>query len=145
RQATDAAADVLDHVRRLGRPWASHGNGRVADDVLEEELRPRFGVEIRGPLWKRSVASALEELRAARATHSVRVAEGEERHHADLPFLGERQNLVFGEAIAHVIVDADEIDWLIPHDRLELCGLGLHHNRLHSDVPDAPGLFLLLQ
>jgi hypothetical protein len=84
-------------------------------------------------------------LRAARATHSVRVAEGEERHHADLPLLGERQKFVLGEAIAHVVVDADKVDRLVSHDRLDLGGLRFHHDRLHGDIPDAPRLLLFLQ
>src|SRR5688572_21112861 len=33
RQAVDAAADVVEPVRGLGRPRAGHGDGRVADDV----------------------------------------------------------------------------------------------------------------
>src|SRR5687767_1886106 len=79
RKAADAAADVVEHVIRLARPRAGHGDGRVADDVLEEELRPRPGIEIGGPIRKGRVARALEEdARAARA-------EGEVRHHADLP------------------------------------------------------------
>src|SRR5262245_23018997 len=37
RQPANAAADVLEHVRRLGRPRTSNDDARVAEDVLDEE------------------------------------------------------------------------------------------------------------
>ena len=39
---------------------------------------------------------------------------------ADLPLQGERQDRLLDVAIADVVVDADEVDRLVAHDRLEL-------------------------
>src|SRR5688500_18085193 len=52
RQPPDAAADVVEHVRRLARPRTDHGDRRVADDVLEEQLPPRLRVKVGRPLRK---------------------------------------------------------------------------------------------
>ncbi len=48
-QAPSAPTDIVEHVVRLGGPDANCGDGRVAHDVLEEELRPCRGVELGGP------------------------------------------------------------------------------------------------
>ena len=70
-------------MRRAARPRQDHGNGRVTDEVFEEELRPGLRVEIGSPFRKGLVARALEE----RAN-----AEREVCDDADLPFLRERQD-----------------------------------------------------
>ena len=61
----------------------------------------------------------------ARALEEATAVEGEVRHETDLPLLGERQDRLLDAAVAHVVVDADEVDRLVAHDRLELAERGL--------------------
>ncbi len=113
----------------------------MADDVLEEELRPRLSVKIRGPRRKGRGARALE--------HAASV-EGEVRQRADLPFDSQGKNRLFKPAVAERVVGADKVDLLVAHDRLEGAKRRLRRVRgegevMHTDVPDAPFLFHLPQ
>ena len=145
RQPPDAAAHVVEHMFRLRGPDTGHGDGRVTDDVLDEKLRPSLRVELGGPLRHGPVTDAPEEVAATTAADSSIVAEREERHDRDLPLLCERQDRILdADAIANVVVDTDEVDRLVAHDRFELWIHGIA-DHLHADVPDAAGLLLLLQ
>ena len=46
-------------------------------------------------------------------------SKGKYAMNADLPLLGERQDLLLDAAVAHGVVGADEVDLLVAHDRLE--------------------------
>ena len=115
----------------------------MADHVLEEELRPALRIEISGPVRNRPRTDAPEEIAAAAAAVASIVPERKKRHHTDPSFLREREDRVLDAgAIAHVVIDADEVDRLIAHDRLEL-RIQVVADHLHSDVPHSPRFFLL--
>ena len=86
---------------------AHHGDGRVADDVLEEELRPGLGVELRGPLGKgRPPARRNSRVRPNGANASTPIF----RSWASGRIVSSASRLSMG------VVDADEVDRLVPHD-----------------------------
>ena len=105
----------------------------MADDELQEELRPGLGVELLGEVGHRAVADALEEPRAAER----RV--GEDAH---LALLRQRQDGGLGVAVVDGVVDADEVERLLAHRRDQV-GVLAFEGGGEADVAD-PSLLLEL-
>ncbi len=119
----------------LGAAGNRAGHRRMAEHVLEEDLRPGAAVDLGRPAGQRPAADGAE-LRAA--------AEGQVDQHRHAAIGGQRQQPFAGAAIADGIVDLDEIELFPAHDGFHLGVLAVAGTG-DADVADAAGGLLLAQ
>src|SRR5262245_65598787 len=99
----------------------------MREDPLQEELGPALTVELRGPGRQRLTAHALEQ--AALGERAI-------REHGDAAVAGERQDPGLGLALAHRIVDLEEVERLAPEHAVELV-VGVRRVVGRADVTSA--------
>src|SRR5262245_37502109 len=103
--ASVCGTEIVRHVGGVGRARNDCRNGRIANQILKEELRPAGGVKIPCPLRQRLAAHCTQETAASHRNC---------RKHGCFQIGGERQNPAFRRAIVDRAIDLHEIGLLAP-------------------------------
>src|SRR3984957_9140058 len=121
REAAEAGTDIVDHVFGPPGSWNHARHGRMAEDELQQNLRPRLTVDLGRP--RRQGASE-------KAAQQPAAAEWLIDDDGDAALGGQRKNALLCRSIVHRVVDLYEVDGLGTQDCFEF---GIEVSRIMGD------------